>query len=179
MLPSQRLLSYSFFVFSFLFCCLFMFLGANPSYGWERKPRWHKAGPFRVTLIKVVDGDSVRIDGFQELGPDAYMDVRLRGIDAPETYMCRPHKISQSCAQCANERKEGLRSKKFLREFIDSKDALRVVDIEPDKYNGRIVADLQVLRGGKWLSLSQVMLENRLAIPYDGGKKEKIWCENT
>lgn len=140
-------------------------------------------GPYTVTVAAVLDGDSivVALDGDcpfgcrEGIGGKPIITVRIAGIDAPEIHACRgePH---PSCAACPEELALAQRAKAEAVALAGGAGAVRIADLSPDKYSGRIVGDLQIKRAGEWVSLGAEMLRQGLAVPYDGGKKSKPWC---
>lgn len=129
---------------------------------------WDDTVPFippirRVRVIKVYDGDTITIASRLPMkGSEIYRwSVRLRGIDCPEL---KSRDIGEkACAEKAQA---------FLSNLILGKKVL-LKNIGRDKY-GRLLAD--VYHQNK--NLSRVMLNNCLAVEYDGGKKESVdWLE--
>lgn len=145
--------------------------------------RW--PGPFRVEVLEVLDGDTVEVrfaEGPCGRGPCAgqVLAVRLLDIDAPEAHLCRSRDRArsggQSCAACDAEHRLGRQALAFTRDLVEGR-AARVSAGRPDKYHGRVVADLQVLMDGAWISVGHALLHHDLAVPYDGRRKSKPWCQ--
>jgi micrococcal nuclease len=137
-------------------------------------------GPFSVEVIGVRDGDTVDImfrEGPCGRGPcvGQVLGLRLLGVDAPEIHACRSSRSHASCAACPAELALANRAKGLTEDLTQSSVA-RVANARLDKYAGRIVGDLQVLRAGRWLSVSDELLRQKLAVSYDGGRKTKPWC---
>lgn len=114
-------------------------------------------------VVKVYDGDTITIINYLPYkGSELYrFRVRLRGIDCPE--IRTKDKTEKRIAEIARDK---------LREKIMDK-IVELENVNIDKY-GRILADVKYNKKnmGDWL------LENRLAIKYDGGKKTEIdWCK--
>lgn len=149
----------------------------------DRHIRW--PGPYLVTIAAVLDGDSivVELDGDcpfgcrESISGREIITVRLAGIDAPEIHACRGE-AKTSCAACAEEIDLAKKAKATVNELTHSVDEARIVALSPDKYSGRVVGDLQVMRAGRWISIGDELLKRDMAVPYDGGKKSKPWCEN-
>lgn len=95
---------------------------------------WRRAGnpPTRhkVEVLRTVDGDT--FDARVALWPGLELDtrVRLRGIDAPERH-----------AHCDAELQRAEAATKALRAML-SEGNVAIFNIGPDKYGGRIVADV-------------------------------------
>jgi len=115
-------------------------------------------GPIPADVIRVVDGDTLRVRARIWLGQEVEVLVRLAGIDAPETF--RP--------DCEAEREAGIAATNALAEQIE--DTVWLTNVSEDKYAGRVVADAR-LPGS--ISLSEDMLARGHAVPMgaDGG-----WC---
>lgn len=141
-------------------------------------------GPFRVEVLAVLDGDTVEVR-FMEgpcgrlpcIGQEA--SIRILNIDAPEAHACRSSSRSRSggasCAACPAEHALGQQALTFTRDLVEGR-ATRTLNVRPDKFHGRVVAELQVLKDGAWLSVGGALIEAGLAVPYDGRAKTKPWC---
>ena len=124
---------------------------------------------FNAQLIRVVDGDTVwaHID----LGFNVWkkVNVRLHGIDAPETR-----------TRDKEEKERGLRAKNRLIQLLEQSDnKFTIVSKEVDKY-GRALGelyshhDMQVSENETRpisICLNQVLINEGLAKKYDGGKR--------
>lgn len=145
----------------------------------ETKVKW--PGPFAVTVVEVRDGDSVLVAvrgncpfGCERVDRRNLITIRLSGIDTGETRACR-RSVTPSCAACLAELTAGIAAKARAMELFDGS-AVRVVALKPDKYRGRVVGDMQVLRDGRWQSVGSALLDEGHAVAYDGGRKAKPWC---
>lgn len=108
-------------------------------------------------VVKVYDGDTITIATRLPIENDDTIykfSVRLRKIDSPEL---RTKNIEEK--EMAIISRDAL-SEIILHKFV----TLENVDLE--KY-GRVLAD--VIHNG--VSMSEWMLKNKLAVPYDGGRK--------
>ena len=106
-------------------------------------------------IVRVVDGDTVKVR-VPGLPPGlALLSVRLRGVDAPETRR----------AECEAERTAA-----FLRDALAG---ARVVFRDPrwGTYGGRVIADAIV--DGR--PLAAMLIEAGHGRPHDGGRR-KGWC---
>jgi len=108
-------------------------------------------------VMKIYDGDTITIvcKPKNTVGKFYKYNVRLSGIDCPE--------IS---AKCEEEKKVAkiARDKVGLLLF---KNMVEIENVKPDKYANRIVADVIY----NDINVSEWLLEKKLAVPYDGGKK--------
>lgn len=110
-----------------------------------------------LLLEHVHDGDTIRatVDGKSE-------PVRLMGLDTPEIGDKARCPVEQAAAVAARDR---------LRELIDAATDRRLCPNGRDKYR-RLLAWL-ILDGR---DASAVLIQEGLARPYDGGKRQG-WCE--
>ena len=117
-------------------------------------------GPVPAEIVRVVDGDTVRVRA--KIWLDLHLDVlvRIRGIDAPELN-----------GDCPEERDGGAAATAALTAALGS-GPLKLTVIEDDKYFGRVVADVLNEAG---VSIAAAMLATGLVRPYDGGARQP-WC---
>ena len=131
-----------------LFFFLFFFFSFNANaYEWE--------------IVRVIDGDTIEIKN--ECFPkELKLSVRVLGVDTPE---------KASKAKCDKEAKLGEKASKFTKQFIGKNKTATFNNIKWDKYGGRLLADVEI--NGK--NLKDELINNGLAYPYDG-KKKQSWC---
>jgi micrococcal nuclease len=120
-----------------------------------------------VKYLDNYDGDTIsfRLPGVHPFfGEKA--KVRVRGIDSPEL---RPKGQAGPC-----ETEWGRVAKRLVEAELKNSKKIHLTNLAGyDKY-GRILADVEY--DGK--NLKDVLLRNRLAVPYKGKKKAKVnWCE--
>jgi micrococcal nuclease len=118
-----------------------------------------------VKYLKNYDGDTVTVNvpGVHPLlGKE--ISVRIHGIDTPEKSGKKP---------CEKERAR--EAQRLVENLLSRAGNIELRNIARDKYF-RILAD--VYADGK--SLSEALLKNKLAYPYDGGRKMASvnWCRN-
>lgn len=127
---------------------------------------WKRAGSpdtrHAVDVIRTIDGDTFEARVHLEGGLDLNTRVRLRGIDAPELK-----------AACAQELQMAEAATGALRALLGEGD-VRIFNIGPDKYAGRVVADVATRRTG---NVSTAMLAAGHARSYGGGHRNG-WCAN-
>ena len=127
---------------------------------------WKRAGSpdvrHPVDVIRTIDGDT--FEARVHLPPDLNLTtrVRLRGIDAPELKASCPQELQMAEAATA-----------ALRALLGEGD-VRIFNIGPDKYGGRVVADVTTRRSG---NVSSAMLAAGHARSYGGGHRSG-WCAN-
>jgi len=115
-------------------------------------------------VISVYDGDTITVASKMpwEGSPLYRFGVRLGGVDCPEI-----KGKSENEKICAKLAKEHVRSLAYGK-------IVQLENVSVEKY-GRILADVFV----DGVSIGQSLLDNRLAVSYDGGKKQnpKDWME--
>ena len=115
-----------------------------------------------VDVIRTIDGDTFEARVHLAPGLDLTTRVRLRGIDAPELK-----------ASCAQELQMAEAATGALRALLGEGD-VTIFNIGPDKYAGRVVADVATRRTG---NVSTAMLAAGHARSYGGGHRNG-WCAN-
>jgi micrococcal nuclease len=114
---------------------------------------------------RVVDGDTVRVRVPAWRGtPVEHIDLRLDGIDAPETEVV--------LAKCPQELVLGRQATDYLRTMLPVGAGVRFTYLGNDKYF-RIDVRLTLPDGR---DASQVMLAAGLAQPYTGRGPRPNWC---
>jgi endonuclease YncB( thermonuclease family) len=96
---------------------------AAPARAWTRP----------ADVLRVIDGDTFEARVHVWPGLDVTTKVRLRGIDAPELK-----------ARCPAERAMAEAARDALRDML-AEGAVGVSAVTPDKYGGRVVADVATL----------------------------------
>ena len=127
---------------------------------------WKRAGNpelhHRVDVIRTVDGDTFEARVHLEPGLDLNTRVRLRGIDAPELKAACPQELQMAEAASA-----------ALRGLL-GEGQVTIFNIGPDKYSGRVVADVATKKTG---NVSAALLAAGHARSYNGGHRSG-WCTN-
>ena len=138
--------------------CINAFWGAKPD-----DVSWHNTVPFvpPVTsgrVIKVYDGDTITVASKLPMpnSPVYRFPVRLTGIDSPEIK-------GKSEAEIALAKQ----SRDALHKLIYEK-TVRLSNVSTEKY-GRLLADVYI----DGIHVNQWMLDQKYAIPYDGGTKSR------
>ena len=126
---------------------------------------WKRAGNpdlrHPVDVVRTIDGDTFEARVY--LSPDLNLTtrVRLRGIDAPELK-----------ASCAQELQMAEAATGALRALLGEGD-VAIFNIGPDKYSGRVVAEVATRRTG---NVSTTMIAAGHARRYGGGHRNG-WCD--
>jgi len=109
-------------------------------------------------VIKVYDGDTITIASKlpNTETPIYRFSVRLSGIDSAEIH-----------GKTANEKKEAILARDALHHLIFGK-MVHLKNVSTEKY-GRLLADVYL----DDLHINQWMLTEKLAVPYDGGTKQR------
>ncbi len=125
---------------------------------------WRRAGNpdvrHPVDVIRTIDGDTFEARVHVSPGLDLTTRVRLRGIDAPELKAACPQELQM--AEAASD---------ALRGLLGEGD-VAIFNIGPDKYQGRVVADVATRRTG---NVSAALLVAGHARSYTGGRRSG-WC---
>jgi endonuclease YncB( thermonuclease family) len=134
--------------------------GQDPEIIWRRAGNPDVRHP--VDVIRTIDGDTFEARVNVGPGLDLTTRVRLRGIDAPELKAACPQELQM--AEAAGDALRGLLGEGEVTIF----------NIGPDKYQGRVVADVATRRTG---NVSAALLAAGHARSYTGGRRGG-WCAN-
>ena len=115
---------------------------------------------YKVSVVKVVDGDTVDVNIDLGFGMSYKKQrVRMLGIDTPE-----------SRTRDLVEKKFGKASKKHLKGILEQ-GGIQLVSHDKGKF-GRILGELFI--GDSSYSINQQMIDEHHAVAYTGGNKEEI-----
>lgn len=111
-------------------------------------------------VIKVYDGDTITIASYLSHDKDKLykFNIRILGVDCPEIK-----------SKNENEKKVAIIARDKLKDLILGK-IIELKNLKNDKYGGRYNANVFI----DGLSCSEWLIDNRLAVEYDGGKKKNI-----
>lgn len=109
-------------------------------------------------VIKVYDGDTITVASRLPIrnSPIYKFPVRLIGIDSPEIK-----------GSTENEKKLAKQSRDALHELVFDKNVI-LKDVTTEKY-GRLLANVYI----NDIHVNQWMLDNKYAVKYDGGTKNR------
>lgn len=107
------------------------------------------------------DGDTcmMSLPGIHPLFGD-HIPVRLAGIDTPEMK-----------GQCEREKQLARQARDLVRSALGQAGTIRLRKASRDKY---FRIDAHVMADDR--DLSEMLIRQGLAVPYDGGTKNKDWC---
>jgi micrococcal nuclease len=114
------------------------------------------AGPIEARVVRVIDGDTFEADALVWPGHTVRVNVRIRGIDAPELR-----------TSCGAEKAAAVEARDVLATLLVS-GSVQVRNVGADKYYGRVVADV-VTGDGDDIAVEMVRLA--VARSYDGGTR--------
>lgn len=160
------------FVFSVLYGVSTVFANAGPNDVPATRETKGKPIPTRDVIVNVIearvltvkDGDTMAVA--VEVWPDvvATTNVRVRGIDTPEKGWR---------AKCTTEANLSIQASNRAHQLVEQNGGVvYLADIQHGKYAGRVVATVYLADG---VNLAGVLVNEGLAVPYDGGKKPS-WC---
>ena len=124
------------------------------------KRRNNFAGPVSARVLEVLDGDTLLAEAEIWPGQTLRVNIRVRGIDAPEMK-----------SRCRAEREAALKARAALSDLVAG-GAISLSNIGGAKYYGRVLADVATEAGE---TVAAAMLDQGLARPYGGGKRQG-WC---
>jgi micrococcal nuclease len=117
---------------------------------------------WKITRVK--DGDTVEFEAKWLPAPlKPLLSLRVLGVDTPE---------KAPRAKCEKEAKGGQAATDFTKKKIAEAKKIQIEIKDWDKFGGRVLGD--VILDGQ--SLSKMLIDNKLARPYNGEAK-KSWCE--
>ncbi len=109
------------------------------------------------------DGDTLSVEA--TIWPDLVWtgSVRVKGVDTPEIQ-----------GECKEEQTLAIEARDYVRVLLMNK-AVRLTDVENDKYGGRVMARVYFREGESWVDLADRLIEMGLGQAYLGGVREE-WC---
>ncbi|WP_432286249.1 thermonuclease family protein [Aminobacter sp. BA135] len=126
----------------------------------EAKRRDNFAGPVSARVVEVIDGDTFLAEAEIWPGQTLRVNIRIRGIDAPEMK-----------SRCVDERTAALAARAALARLV-AEGPISLSNIGGAKYYGRVLADVST---GDGEVVAKAMLEDGLVRAYGGGKRDS-WC---
>jgi micrococcal nuclease len=126
----------------------------------DARKRGNFEGPVEATVLDVLDGDTFLAEAHVWPGQVIEVNVRVRGIDAPEMK-----------SRCEAEHIAALKARKALIELIGER--VRISNIGSAKYYGRVLGDVETPAGE---FVAEQMLGRALVRAYGGGRRA-CWCD--
>ena len=120
---------------------------------------------YKATVIRIVDGDSIRMSislgfGCHLFGTDGRgMDIRLFGVDCPETR-----------GGTAAQKAHGLLAKAYVEEHLKVGEAYEITTHQRGKF-GRYLATIRL---SKRRTINDLLVDALLAVPYHGQNKDEL-----
>ena len=111
--------------------------------------------------VRLIDGDTLAVVVFLWSGLTGIYDVRVKGVDAPETR-----------TSCAAEKALGLKA----RAYVERRLRPGAADVEFGKFARRVVADIRRPYSDRMLPLRTELLRDGLAVEWDGNSPSPDWC---
>jgi endonuclease YncB( thermonuclease family) len=134
------------------------------------RSRLSDMGKERLTLWPGIER---RADGIYSI-----IDIRIAGIDTPER---RPTRAGRTEASLQREKERAAAATDFLKQLLleNSEDdgtlGFVIQNPQPDKYAGRIVADVICVKEDVSINAAEVLLKAGHAVVYTGGTKTHDW----
>ena len=121
------------------------------------------AVPERVTaeVVSVTDGDTFRAVALVWPSVNVAVSVRIKGVDTPELR-----------GRCKAEKVRAVRARDYVAKLLPPGALVRLSEVRPDKYAGRVDARVTLADGR---DLARLLIGTGLGRPYDGGRRGS-WC---
>ena len=117
-------------------------------------------GPVKADVVRVVDGDTIKVNAHVWNDIRVMTSVRVLGVDTPELR-----------GKCFKEKEMAVAAKQFVIDTI-SNEPIYLRNIKTDKFGGRVLAEVYL---GNGHSLSEMLIQSKHGREYNGGKR-KGWC---
>jgi len=135
------------------------------------------AKPFSLTdrcvdalVIKCYDGDTIKcVFGIEDMfhGKQFLWSCRLSGIDTPELRGSGPREKAWAVA-----------ARDVVRDMILDKE-IKLEILGEDKYGRLLTIPYMIDETGKHINVCEVLIEKRLAVPYQGVGSKQEWETST
>lgn len=116
-------------------------------------------GPIPAQVLKIIDGDTLKVRAVIWPGTEVVTNVRMDGLDTPETR-----------SKCAAEKVKANAAIDALRKMAGT--GVQLVQVQPDKYGNRVRARVLTAKGE---DIGAALIKAGLARAYQGGKRLP-WC---
>jgi endonuclease YncB( thermonuclease family) len=120
---------------------------------------------YDADVVRIIDGDSIVLKA--DLGFDVWISksFRLNGIDTPESRI-----NLRKFPERKREKELGLKAKERLKVLCGKKVLIEVVD--KGKYGRPLI---NIFTGETARDICKILIEEKLAIKYQGEKKTFVW----
>ena len=120
---------------------------------------------FETFYVKNYDADTItlKIVLFNFPYIEIIRQMRIRGIDTPEIGWR---------GKCQHEKDIAITARNMVENLLKGAEKIEITNLGTEKY-GRLLAN--VIVDGQ--NISHFLLQDGLAVLYDGGKKTHDWCE--
>lgn len=126
-----------------------------------------------LPIVDIYDGDTIKTE-ITLPPPLNEVSIRLLGVDTPEkpaASYATTGKLSR--AKCVKEADLALLAKKKVELLAEGTTTMKVTNFKWDKYGGRIDGNIEI----NGTDVATMLIDEGLAVPYDGGRKTKDWCQ--
>ena len=117
-------------------------------------------GPYRANVVRVIDGDTVKMQLAISPGLTKTINVRVDGVNTPEK------RTRDKCEKTA-----GLAASAYVEQWLTNAAIITVRDVRNGKYAGRWLGSISA--DGN--DLATALIASGHGRPYHGGKRES-WC---
>lgn len=117
-------------------------------------------GPINARVVRVIDGDTLEVEVRIWFSQDITVNVRVLGVDTPEMK-----------GKCPTETEAAKRAGMFVHSNAPPGGLIKLHNIKPDKYAGRVDAVVELADGR---NLAQALIAAGHARAYKGGER-KSW----
>lgn len=113
-------------------------------------------------VVSVYDGDTIKVN-IKDYPPilGEKISIRINGIDTPEIK-----------GKCEKEKLLAKKARDVVKSTLKNSKIIELKNIQRGKYF-RIVADVYADN----IQISEILVQKKLAVRYDGGTKTRNWCE--
>lgn len=129
-------------------------------------PDYHQ---YEGEIVRIIDADTITVKIHLLPGLEFTVDVRARGVDAPELRR----------SKCEWEQKIAKEATQAIKRRFPVGSWVYIENVEEGSFSGRIVADIKQWYGNqRWRTVTKVLLEKegRWGVPYKRGSPFD-WCQ--
>jgi len=122
-------------------------------------------GPYEGRVLRVIDGDTIEILVFLWPGLSGIYDVRVKGVDVPE-----------SRTSCEHEKELGLAATEYVSRRYGPGQKVELRDVEFGSFARRVLADIRREYPDRMLSLRTELLRDGKGVAWEPGEPARNWC---